>query len=329
MTATTQTSAGSGVEPDLASRIGSMRFGFTGAMYPVPPKVPEGQRAEWQLTRAAELGCTTLQISGLPSDPGARNALGQRAADLDIELEGSARSIFVPLGEDPAARRDDLRDQLVAAQEVGMTTVRSGYGRLTLETTRFARERNTDEQLAHMVRCLKDAASIAEDVGLPVAVENHCDFTGREVAGVLGEVGSEWVGCAMDTANGYTVFCDPNDDVDALAEFTITTHMKDMRMEPSPVRGLIPILPRGCRLGDGHVDLERAVRLFAERSPSASGLHLIVEVGWETFDPTVSNAVDLKRDLLEHGVGYLRELIERAQASQPASPDSRREREQR
>ena len=202
-----------------------------------------------------------------------------------------------------------------------MTVLRSGYGRLTLETTRFAAERNADQQLAHMVSCLREAAKVAEEFEMPLAVENHCDFTGKEVAAVLREVNSEWIGCAMDTANGFTVYCDPNEDIDALAEFTFTTHMKDMKMVPTPMRGLVPIVPKGCELGQGHVDLVRAARLFAERSPRARNLHLITEAGWETFDPEADNAVELKKGLLEQGVRYLTELV--AAARDGGSRDAR------
>ncbi|MGH3630165.1 MAG: hypothetical protein ACRDRL_22330, partial [Sciscionella sp.] len=117
-------------------------------------------------------------------------------------------------------------------------------------------------------------------------------------------------GAALDTGNGYTVYCDPNDDVEALAQFAFTTHMKDMQMVPSPMRGLIPLVPRGCRLGEGHVDIPRAVQLLASRSPRAVGLHLIVEGGWDTFDPDGPCAHDIRRDVLEDGVRYLTRLIE-------------------
>lgn len=293
----------------IADRIRTMRYGFTGAMYPVPDDIPFDGRAAWQLQRSAELGCTALQVRDVPRDPAARRELKAQAEELDIELEGSTRSMFVPLGTKPGSAGPELRDELVRASEVGMTVVRSGYGRLTLETSRFSRERNGAEQMAHMVACLREAATIAEDVGIRIAAENHCDFTGREIAEVLGEVGPERVGCALDTANGFTVFCDPNDDIEALAEFTVTTHMKDMRMDASPMRGMIPLLPRGCRLGEGHVDFPRALRLLAERSPQATGLHLIVEAGWETFDLGAENARELKREMLESGVHYLKHLV--------------------
>jgi len=84
--------------------------------------------------------------------------------------------------------------------------------------------------------------------------------------------------------------------------------MKDMKMFPSPVRGMIPIIPRGVRLGEGHIDFQRALRLLAERSPKAEGLHLIIETGWETFDAG-SDIDEFKRAVLEEGVDYLRDLV--------------------
>ena len=82
--------------------IATMRVGFTGGMYPVPADVPPEQRPDWQLSRSAELGCTALQIPETPSDPEIQKALRARAESLDIELEGAARAMFVPLGTPPA-----------------------------------------------------------------------------------------------------------------------------------------------------------------------------------------------------------------------------------
>src|SRR5690606_19702246 len=167
----------------------------------------------------------------------------------------------------------------------------------------------------HMVDCLKEAAKVAEDMGFPLAVENHCDITGRELADILAEVGSDYVGAALDTGNGFTVYCDPQDDIEALAPYTFTTHIKDMRVEQSPIRGLIPFLPRGCRLGEGHVDIDGAVALLAEKSPKAEGLHLLVESGWVSFPPD-GDEPDVRRDILEHGGRYLTKLIEGEEKSQ-------------
>lgn len=296
----------------LEDVIATMRVGYTGSMYGVPEEVAVDARAEWQLRHASALGCTALQIPPwhVPADPGSRQAVRELAAELGIELEGNVPSLFSPLGTSPKENRTKLKTELEVAEQVGMTVVRSGYGRLNVETSRYAKGKNGAKALLeHIESCLRAAAPIAADVGLSVAIENHCDFTGREVAQVLAQVSSEWVGAAVDTANGFTVYCDPNDDVEALAPFAFTTHMKDMDMVATPLRGLIPLVPRGCRLGEGHVDQRRAVELFARFSPHARGLHLIVEAGWETFDPSGPGARELRRHLLEDGVRYLNDLV--------------------
>ena len=290
--------------------IESMRVGMAGGMYPVPESVPDEEKAAWLVRRSAELGCRAAQVRDLPTTDEGRKSLRALAESHDIELHMSTRSVFAPLGQPvPDKQAEDLRHELGVARTLGMPVVRSGYGRLTVETSRYAPGVDVAAHLRHVGACLRQAAKIAEESGVLLAVENHCDFTGRELAGVLAEVGSEHIGAALDTANGYTVFCDPNDDVEALAEFAFTTHMKDMRMEPSPLRGLIPINPRGCPLGEGHVDLPRAVELIAARSPRARGLHLLVEAGWDTFDGPGARATQIRRDLLEHGVRYLNQLV--------------------
>lgn len=299
---------------EVDGRIRTMRHGFTGVFYAVPAEIDGEQRAAWQLERSHELGATALQIASTPTGRDMRLALAARARVLDIELEGAAPSMFVPLGVDPETTSAELRDELIHAKEAGLTVVRSGYGALTVETSRFARERNLREQLDHVAVCLARAGRIAEEVGVPVAVENHCDFSGRELASVLADVASEWVGCALDTANGFSVFCDPNDDVEALAEFAFTTHIKDMRMEPSPSSWLIPLQPKGCLLGEGHVDVPRAIRLLAERSPRADNLHLIAEPGWESFgQPGEPDDAITKTAIVEDALQYLRRFIDTAQ----------------
>jgi 3-oxoisoapionate decarboxylase len=299
-----------GKHADLTA-ITSMRIGVAGAMYPVPASVPADATAEWQVHRSAELGCRALQIRDLPShDDGPKiRALRELAESFDIELETSTRFVFTPLGEAPGDEQaEELRRELRTAHALGMPVVRTAYGRLTLETSRYAPDVDVRAHLRHLGTCLRRAAKIAEATGVRIAVENHCDFTGREVAGVLADLSSEHIGAALDTANGFTVFCDPNEDVEALAKFTFTTHMKDMRMEPSPMRGMIPLSPRGCRLGDGHLNFPRALELLATRSPYAHGLHLLVESGWETFDLPGPRAMELRKEILEDGVRYLQDL---------------------
>jgi sugar phosphate isomerase/epimerase len=292
----------------IRSTVSSMKIGMQGGFYPVPKEVDEEHIAEWQLRRSAELGCTVLQVRLLPKDRTRLEELGKLAESLGIELEASAPGVFQLAGSnaDPGAKTSFVQ-AIETAKFLGMPVVRTGYGRLKVASSRFNRSMSIREHLDSLLPALKEAAKIAEDADILLAVENHCDFTGREMAEMLDRVDSANVGAALDTANGFTVFCDPNDDIEALAPFAFTTHMKDMVVVDSPIRGYIPFTAFGCAFGEGHVDFTRAVQLLAENSPRANGLHLIVEPGWMKWDPD-RDVQTQEVEFYEHSVTYLKHL---------------------
>ncbi|WP_028611489.1 sugar phosphate isomerase/epimerase family protein [Paenibacillus harenae] len=289
--------------------INSMRIGFTGGFYPVPADVEEDDVAEWQLQRAGELGCTVLQVRTLPKDRVKLAEFGYLAQSKAIELELSAPGAFSlagPFADEGGANR--FRQAVEHARQLKMPVVRTAYGRLDVETSRFNPSLSIREHLEALVPALQAAAEIAEDAGVWLAVENHCDFTGRELAHLLDSVGSPYVGAALDTGNGYTVFSDPNEDIEALAAYAFTTHIKDMKVVKSEAKGYIPLTAFGCVLGEGHVDIPKALSLLAQKSPRADGLHLIVEPGWMLFDAA--------RDTASQSEEYFRESIHYLQSLQ-------------
>jgi sugar phosphate isomerase/epimerase len=304
-------------EKEISKRIASMKVGFAGGFYPLPAGVDESQGSLWRLNRTAEMGGTVYPVYPFPDDEGERKAFAAKAADLGIELEGPMMGLFPPLGEDPAGNVETVRKELVKAKEMGVSVARGAYGRLKVEASRWAgtgpaRKTEADRRKDHLVRSLKSAAPLAEEAGVRIAIENHCDFYGWEWAEMFREIGSPWVGAALDTANGFAVGYDANDDCEALAEFAFTTHIKDMRMIQNPMKWAVPFLPVGCRLGEGHVDVPKALRLLAERSPAAEGLHLIVEPGWEPegdIPEAVLPPMELRQQILDHGVEYLNKFV--------------------
>ncbi|WP_169082444.1 sugar phosphate isomerase/epimerase family protein [Paenibacillus sp. PL91] len=295
-------------QAETISRIDSMRIGFTGSFYPVPANVEEDDIAEWQLQRAIELGCAVLQVSTLPKDHMKLAEFGQLAQSKSIELELSAPGAFSlagPFSDERGANR--FRQAIAYAKQLKMPVVRTAYGRLDVETSRFNQSFSIREHIEALVPALQAAAKIAEDAGVRLAVENHCDFTGRELAQLLDAVDSAYVGAALDTGNGYTVFSDPNEDIEALAAYTFTTHIKDMKVVKSQAKGWIPLTAFGCVLGEGHVDIPKALSLLAQKSPRADGLHLIVEPGWMIFDPTRDTASQ-SEEYFRKSIYYLQSL---------------------
>jgi len=68
------------------------------------------------------------------------------------------------------------------AHALGCKIIRASYGRLNVATSRFNRDWPLAEHLGHLVAHLKEANRVVFDHGLLLAIENHCDFTGRQLA---------------------------------------------------------------------------------------------------------------------------------------------------
>ncbi|WP_311764935.1 sugar phosphate isomerase/epimerase family protein [Paenibacillus agricola] len=290
----------------IRATISSMKIGMQGGFYPVPKDILEEHTAEWLLHLSAELGCTVLQTRYLPKEPSMLDAIGKLAESLGIELETSVPGVFQLAGANVNAEmKAQFIETIETAKLLQIPVVRTGYGRLQIASSRFNRSMSVHDHINSLLPALKEAAAIAKDADILLAVENHCDFTGREMAQLLDSVDSAHVGAALDTANGFTVFCDPNDDIEALAPYAFTTHMKDMIVVGSTVGGTIPFTAYGCPFGDGHVNLHRAVQLLAQRSPRAKGLHLIIEPGWMRWNPELDVRTQ-QADFYKQSVAYLK-----------------------
>ena len=80
---------------------------------------------------------------------------------------------------------------------------------------------------------LREATKIAADQGVILAMENHIDFTARELLQLIEEVGSANFGVNFDTGNALRLFEDPVEEAKLLAPYIHATHIKDL----SPRRG--------------------------------------------------------------------------------------------
>jgi len=105
------------------------------------------------------------------------------------------------------------------------------------------------------------------------------------------------------------VYCDPNEDVEYLAPYAFTTHIKDMLVEDFKSEyGLHNMQARGCAVGDGHVDIPRALDLLDKQSPFSNGLHIVIEQGWMNYD-NVKDKEAYDKECVHKGLEYLKGLI--------------------
>ena len=172
---------------------------------------------------------------------------------------------------------------------------------------RWLKEPPLDEQLEKLTKALRRLAPVAEAAGVRLAVENHADYRGYELAAVLEGVGSPAVGARLDTANPYAVIEEPLAAAEALAPYTVATHIKDLVVEAEPGnRGLTPgglLGLRHCPLGQGHVDIPAIVKLLAEKSPLGNDLWLTMEVNAPFVEESTQYARATLAAYLSNGLG--------------------------
>lgn len=296
--------------------INNMKLGWIGYIYPAPPEMTDPmEKLFWQLDQAKRLGCQVVQpiVHQLPSDEESIAKITAKMKECDVEYEaGCPRAVFELCGENAEAAKKELQAAIDLAKKYGAKIMRCGYGRLNVEYSRWSKVPGMlpEEQLRRITDSLKVAAPIFEANDMLFALENHCDFNGREVAAIFEEVNSPNVGCAFDTANAFAVLCDPNEDIDYLAPWAITSHIKDTKVIDSPFNdNYFPMIPVGAALGEGGVDIPRCIKALTEKVRYPEGFHLILEQGWWGDLPEGTDMRAYNMEMMEKSLDYLKELI--------------------
>ena len=202
-----------------------------------------------------------------------------RAVRATLERDGlyfeSASS--VPFKDSDSAL---FENQLSAAKAAGARCVRLAC----LSGRRYENFHSIAEWREFAARCkaaIRRMVALAERARMPVAMENHKDWTGEELAALMKEYSSEYLGVCLDFGNNLSLLDDPYEVAEALAPYAISTHMKDARVsmrdgglrDGGPSSSGPPGLLLGdVVLGDGVLDIGRILELLRKggRSPRLS-----------------------------------------------------------
>lgn len=101
--------------------------------------------------------------------------------------------------------------------------------------------------------------------GLTIGIENHKDWLAPELASLLRDLDCPRVGACVDFGNNLALLEDPDETIEILAPFAVTTHLKDMAVRATPDGFELSEVP----LGQGLLPLERYVAAIRRARPDA------------------------------------------------------------
>jgi sugar phosphate isomerase/epimerase len=216
-----------------------------------------------------------LQAQG-PAAPNPRPLTFEQFLALSEEIDAAGVEIFTPMvdGMDLGKLAERLRGKTVVmsqplwtgigrsvevARKIGAKTIRMHLtgilcGDRAEPTCRW------NETVANVKRMLKEAAPLAAEYGLSLAIEDHQDFTSAELV-ELCETTAPNVGVCLDTGNALSVGEDPVEFATAVAGCAKHVHLKDYRVQWT-AEGYRLIR---CAVGDGIIPFAQIVEVFKDR----------------------------------------------------------------
>jgi sugar phosphate isomerase/epimerase len=121
------------------------------------------------------------------------------------------------------------------------------------------------------VAILRQACCVAADMGIRIAMENHADFTVRELAAILSRVNSPAFGFTVDSANLAFDLDDPLRLAGIMAPHALTAHYKNYRIIPTS--GGLAL--DNCSVGEGDIDVVSIAETLAKHRPE---MNLNIEI---------------------------------------------------
>jgi sugar phosphate isomerase/epimerase len=208
--------------------------------------------------------CHSLGASGIQSViNGDIPKIRARAEEYGMYIEGM---VPVPWKGDSSAFEQSLKN----AQAVGATCLRADtHGNRRYEA--FSTYEEYQEWVKQTDLSLDAMVPLLEKYKLRLGVENHKDRTADQLVGVLKRYSSEYLGACVDCGNNISLLEEPMDVIEKLAPYAVTTHFKDMGVEPYADGFLLSEV----RLGEGFVNLPRVLSTLRTAKPD---VHVLLEM---------------------------------------------------
>jgi 3-oxoisoapionate decarboxylase len=244
-------------------RLGLAVYGtvFSMGLNPASPRAPI---TPFQvLERAQELGLAGIELPVRMVRPEDVSAIAHAARE---------RQLFLSMAFDGFAA-DRLRPALELAASLGAESVRTVVGGARLGGDRRPLAGGQWQPfLRSALAGLQEAAHVAEQVGVDLAVENHQDLASEELLWLCETINSPHFGITLDTGSVLATAEEPLDFTTRVARYVKNVHIKDYRLYLTE-EGYRLVR---CPIGQGVVDFPALFAILAAQSPNIT---MSIEIG--------------------------------------------------
>jgi sugar phosphate isomerase/epimerase len=157
-------------------------------------------------------------------------------------------------------------------------------------------------QMEKFASQLKAAAPAAEDAGVKIAVENHCDSFSEEILWLLDLVDRPVVGACIDTVNALMVTEDPMRAIANLAPRAFTNHFRDDRIELQRYGFKLT----GAAVGEGDIDMKGAYEIIKTKSRMR---RINIETEMDIPLDDMQQALRMEKETIKRSIRYCRDVL--------------------
>ena len=201
---------------------------YFGEVYPEQKEPPRRWTLEDFLDRAKQLQVNGVSLEScfIPQreDPGYLSSIKERLDDYGFDRVYAWGHPDGLEGGKNESEYGEMVKSFEHAKQVGAKVMR------VVGSSLMFRFEDHQEQIGRLTKRFKEAAKVASDYGIKMAVENHIDFTSDEILQLLEAVDSPYLGLNFDTGNFLRLLDDPIKGMEKLAKHTLATHIKDLKI---------------------------------------------------------------------------------------------------
>lgn len=220
-----------------------------------------GWKAPKLLEYAADLKVDTILFSDLDvyenHTASYLKDIRSMAADLGLDIQAGTGGIC---GSSTAfdnrfgTPEEHLALAIQVAHDVGSPVVRCYQGRADDRAT----EGGLEARMRDTLGTLKAVRQRALDAGVIIAIENHAgDLQAWQLAGLIEEAGTDFVGATLDSGNATWTLEDPLTNLEILAPYAVSTGIRDSMVWTNTEGAMVQWTAMGEGLVDWHTYMDR------------------------------------------------------------------------